>query len=252
MAEIIHNIPGTLPEDKFENYLQTKLDKKALEFVRVLSEELDLIVFSGVIRDFYLNHHGEVRDLDLVVKHNFHHLESIINNFEEVQYNKNSFGGYKIKISNLTIDIWNAEDTWAFKERKMQQDCIFIEENLPKSCFFNFSSIVYDIKRKKFINSKNFQKFLKTKTLDIILEANPYPELCVINTFYYQDKFELKISKNLKNYIKENFNKIPSHRFESIQVKHFNQVIYPFDILKSRVDNLLPINRKKRIKNKKG
>src|SRR5690606_35061199 len=140
------NNAQTLSEEKFVEYLNSNLDNKVIEFVDELSKKLDLLVFSGVIRDFYLEHSGEVRDLDLVVKKNFHQLEHVIREFNDAKYDINSFGGYKVKISNINIDIWNAEDTWAFKERKIQQHYIFVEEDLPYSCFFNFSSIVFDIK----------------------------------------------------------------------------------------------------------
>ncbi|NGM62690.1 hypothetical protein G5B30_12265 [Sphingobacterium sp. SGG-5] len=227
----------SLSEDKFVKYLHSKLDDKVLDFVEVLNAELDLLVFSGVIRDFALKHNGELRDLDLVAKRNFHQLEKLIKKFDGIKFSKNSFGGYKLKISNICVDIWNAEDTWALKEQKIQ-NCIFMEEDLPYSCFFNFSSIVFDIKRNKFIKSKKFNEFLKNKTLDIVLEDNPYPELCIINTFYYKDKYDLRISANLKKYLKANFYNIPQDKYEKIQIKHFNKVIYSHDMLKNRVNKL--------------
>mgnify|MGYP004710445815 CR=1 FL=1 len=100
-----------------------------MNFVNKLAKEVDLLVFSGVIRDFYLGYHGEIRDLDLVVKNNFHQFESLIKNFEDIKFIQNSFGGYKLTVSNITIDIWNAEDTWAFKERKVTNS-IFFENDL--------------------------------------------------------------------------------------------------------------------------
>jgi hypothetical protein len=238
-----------LSEEKFIAYLHSRLDRKVLEFVNKLSEKLDLLVFSGVIRDFCLEHPGELRDLDLVVKKNFHQFEAVIGQFHNLKYNRNSFGGYKIQISDINIDIWNAEDTWAFKERKIANS-IFYENDLTKTCFFNFSSVVFDVKRKEFIKSKKFEKFLDTRTLDIVLEDNPYPELCVINTFYYQDKFDLKISKNLRNYLIENFVSIPEKKFESIQIKHFKEILYSHDTLRSRIEKLSIKGRKRYSKEK--
>lgn len=230
-------IEKSLSNDSFLSYLNSKLEENVLNILEKMNNELDLVVFSGVIRDFALKHEGELRDLDLVVLRNFNNIEKIIKDFDEVYFIKNSFGGYKLQINDTIIDIWDIKDTWAFKNQKVEIS-MFLEHDLPNSCFFNFSSIVFDMKRGEFIESKKFNKFLKTKVLDIVLEDNPYPELCIVNTFYYQDKYHLKISKSLKKYLEKNFSKISKISFDNIQQKHFKEILYSHKDLEFRINKL--------------
>lgn len=225
------------PED-FLNYLERGLDSEVRSFFNILNSKLDIIIFSGVIRDFALGYLGPVRDLDLVVTKDFDSLEALLQNTKGIRYRKNSFGGFKISISNLEIDIWDINNTWAFNGERMNKS-LFIDYSLTESCFFNFSSIIFKMKNRKFIGSKYFSEFLKEQKLDIVLSNNPYPELCIINTFYYRKKYDLKLSKYLKSYIYKNFFEIESSKFDSIQRKHFDKIIFPYSTLKEEVKKLV-------------
>ncbi|MEJ5089113.1 hypothetical protein GEO21_03600, partial [Sphingobacterium faecium] len=157
-----------IDSQQFLEYLKSGLDNEVLDFFNLLNDRLDLLIFSGVIRDYFLEHSGPLRDLDLVVRNDFSELENILSSLHALNYAKNRFGGYKIKINELTIDIWDIKSTWALTEVRMNQS-FFIEYSLIESCFFNFSSIIFEMKNKKFIGSKYFSNFLKEKTLDIVL-----------------------------------------------------------------------------------
>ncbi|GEM64188.1 hypothetical protein SF1_21700 [Sphingobacterium faecium NBRC 15299] len=226
-----------IDSQQFLEYLKSGLDSEVQVFFNILNERLDLLIFSGVIRDYFLEHSGPLRDLDLVVRNDFKELENILYSIQDLNYTKNRFGGYKIKINELTIDIWDIKSTWALTEARMNQS-FFIEYSLIESCFFNFSSIIFEMKSKKFIGSKYFSNFLKEKTLDIVLSNNPFPELCIVNTFYYKSKYKLKISKYLKSYIAENFFEIDHFKFDNIQEKHFNEILYSYKELQTEVYKL--------------
>lgn len=218
----------------FLTYLSRNLDEETQRLMGRLKSELEILIFSGVIRDFALGYSGPMRDLDLVVKNNFHKLDEILPTFENLSARKNSFGGYKLTLGQMNIDIWDIASTWAFKEGKIHQS-IFYENDLVSSCFFNFSSIVFDLNREEFIETTNFKKFRKNRVLDIVLRDNPYPELCIINTFYYREKFRLKLSKKLERYLLENFENIQKEQFAKIQVKHFNRILFTYARLTDKI-----------------
>ncbi len=133
------------------------------------------------------------------------------------------------------MDLWKVESTWAIKNEKLRLE-LFDQYVLPKSTFFNFSSILFDYNNKNFINSLEFTHFLETKVLDLVLEENPLPQLCIINTLYYKEKFKLKISEKLKKFCILFFNRFSKEDFDSIQLKHFKLIKYSYEDIKENIN----------------
>lgn len=212
----------------FVKYLKSSLSNEVFLFIEILSTITDVLVFSGVIRNFVINPSTDIRDLDLVLNDNEEDVEIFLKIFN---YRKNSYGGYKLFIGELSVDIWYLKDTWAFKNNKVER-LLFDSYNLPLTAFFNFSSVVYNFNNKSFISSKNFLSFIKKREIDLVLEENPYPELCIVNTIYYKERFKLKVSTNLKKYYVKNFPFLEEEKFNLIQEKHFEEVKYSYSLLK--------------------
>lgn len=217
-------------KDKYIEFLNTKLDYQALIFLDKLSQIADVLIFSGVTRDFFLRKKSSIiRDLDIVIENKTEDFEDFLYQYN---YSKNSLGGYKIKMNDFHIDIWELDNTWAIKNSKIQTS-LFKRYSLPNTAFFNFSSIVYDYNNGNFIVTPDFLKFLNTKEIDLVLEENPLPELCIINSIYYKNKFDLEWSRHLKKYIVEHFPKYTEEDFFNIQIKHFKSERYKYSILKT-------------------
>lgn len=151
--------------------------------------------------------------------------------FRAYSWKRNSFGGYKVEVGNLTFDIWHISNTWAYSEKKVSRE-LFEHYSLPNTVFFNFSSVVFDFNNKEFVYTPTFKRFLETRELDLVLEENPLPHLCIVNTFYYKHKYFLGVSKELQKYCISHFEKYNEDDFEKIQRKHFNDVIYPYHYIK--------------------
>lgn len=232
----------------FNDYLADRFPKFAKQIINVLLEEKnDVFLFSGVIRDYFLykdtKSNFNVRDIDIVVS-DIDKFHSTFKNI--VKYNKNSFGGLKLYFNDINIDVWQANSTWGLN-RVLQKDknSSNIINILPKTVFFNCSSILFDFQNKKFIENddNSFQFFIKNRVLDIVLEDNPLPELCVLNTIYYTKKYDLKISSKLECYVKDKFSKIEMDRFIKIQIKHFNKLIFEKNELENEVRKLSSLIR---------
>jgi hypothetical protein len=217
---------------KFVKYLKNKLGSEAFSFLEELSSFSNVFIFSGVIRNYFIKYNGEIRDFDIVISSNYELVENFISKFN---YNKNSFGGYKLQIGLLKIDLWHIEKTWAFTKQVVIPE-LFENYNLPNTAFFNFSSIIFDFKNHDFIFNSNFKRFLETKEMDLVLEKNPLPQLCIINTIYYTQKFRLPVSEKLKKYCLSHFNKYNELEYQNIQIKHFNEVKYPYSYLKTYME----------------
>ncbi|MBB5637037.1 hypothetical protein HDE68_002950 [Pedobacter cryoconitis] len=215
--------------DIFLEYLNNRLGEKILGFLTELSQFSGVLVFSGVIRNFFINYYGAVRDFDIVIDGD----EVLIENFLKKHIStRNSFGGYKIEVDSVKIDIWHIDKTWAYSNSKVELE-LFKEYNLPNTAFFNFSSIVFDFNHLKFIVSPSFKNFLDTKEIDLVLEDNPMPQLCIINTIYYMHKFHLNVSHKLKNYCLKHFDEFKEQDYYNIQIKHFSKVKYDYPFLKT-------------------
>jgi len=222
----------------FKEYFHTIINSRVETFINELSDNHTTYLFSGVLRNYFLNIYEQPRDLDIVLKRKMpsSNLIHILNKYGN--YKLNAFGGFKINIKGLSIDIWYIEDTWAIKNNFVKTLNEPIETTVLKSTFFNFSSILYNFKDNKFIYNKIFEDFYKSKTIDIVVEDNLSELLCLINIVYYSEKFELNLSTKVKQYFICRFKNYTRQNFDDIQIKHFNTIKYDYPLLDKFYKNL--------------
>ncbi len=219
--------------ENFNSFLFNSVDLEINSFISKLMTKTNVFLFSGIIRDYYLNRRdGNFRDIDIIIEDDI----IIKDDFLNLRIRKNSFGGYKIEFPNIVIDLWVIKNTWALNQGQLKLEFSHIFE-LPKTTFFNFSSIIFSLNNKKFIIGKDFLRFMRDKKIELVLDKNPYPELCIVNSFYYADKLKLKFGEKLKEYLKSNINQY-IQGVESIQTKHFEKIIYESTELTQRIENL--------------
>lgn len=221
----------------FLKYLEDISGKEIIDFLEELSKFSKIYIFSGVIRNFFIEYKETARDIDIVYQGDDEELNNFLRFYN---YKINSFNGYKITLAGFTIDLWKVESTWAIKNQKHKEKGelgeLFDEYVLPYSTFFNFSSIIFDYYAKVFVYTKDFKDFLETRILDLVLESNPLPELCIVNTIYYKEKFKLKISEKLKRYCINKFKNYHPSIFDEIQLKHFKDIKYPYRKLQEYIE----------------
>ncbi len=222
----------------FKNHIDNILKNSDSDGIfEKISERHNIYIFSGVTRDFFLkNKNSEIRDLDLVIEEkddslkitdNPSKIDLLINEIKSTNSNhicrKNSFGGCKIKRSNLSIDLWYLEDTWGIKEKQIA----IKPESLLETTFFNFSSIVFDYMNLRFIYNEVFKDFIDSKKMDVVFEKNPSNALCIINSMYYSKKLKFELSDKLKHWIRNNYRE--DLNFIEVQNKHFSKEIFNSD-----------------------
>lgn len=227
-------------EPFFYSFLKKILDNEVILFLNRLNSYDNLYLFSGVIRNYFLGIY-EVRDIDIMLD-STKKIEPLL---EKYEYRRNSFGGYKIKINNTSIDLWYLKDTWALNNSQKVFD-FELEKHIPNTSFFNFSSIIYSFKDESFIYSKPFLRFLRDKKIDYVFKPNANYALCVVNSFYYSDKLHLELTDRLKKYLKE-LNKKYFQEYEKVQIKHFGKIIYTQRELIKRFEQLFPKDDEKNI-----
>ncbi|EMB20859.1 hypothetical protein [Treponema denticola] len=226
------------------NEIEKMIDLKSIDFYEYLfsiipaslkiillniAKMTDIYLFSGLIRDYFLEKRGH-RDIDIVLEKQI----DIQDLFLDFPIERNSYGGYKILCEDMPIDIWCAKDTWAYKFQGVFD--FYIGVNIFQTAYFNFSAIIYSLNEKKFYYSKNFLRFLRDKTIDIVFPVNKNYDLCIINTMYYSAKYKLKVGKKLANEITKYYRNEP-HDFEGVQKKHFGEIKYDQHAIEEFIKN---------------
>lgn len=213
-----------IPYPSFFEYLRVKvLDSISLEILDLIIEQSDVYIFSGIIRDYLLQNNKPIRDVDIVIAQDINWLSIIRKYYHLIRVTKNSFGGYKIHINNLTIDLWALKDTWGIIHGKYK----LTPQNLIRTAFFNFSAILYSIRDKQFYIHKSFASFFSNKEIDIVYQANPNIPLCIINSLHYSKILKMSLSESLKQWIIEHFD--INYNYEITQQKHWSRILYTND-----------------------
>lgn len=201
---------------QFQSYLQEGvLGEHALRLMEAVASQTDVYIFSGVIRNFLLGF-TENRDVDVVIV-NIKGLSLSKDLLDGCEIKRNSFGGFKIIIDNLTIDAWGIESTWGLLLKNMR----LTPNSLIKTAFFNFSAIAYDYNKKRFYYGDEVCRFLRTRAVDVVFPENPNKTLCILNTIYYAKKYKFPIAYSLCKWVFRNYDE--SMPFEDVMQKHFSK-----------------------------
>lgn len=215
----------------FQSYLETNVDSEIIGVLNKLLKDTTVYIFSGVIRNFFLGIR-EIRDLDIVLSSEI----DVEKYFKGFQIKKNSFGGYKMRKENFSLDIWVLEKSWAFQHQKTLN--FEMDKSMPSTAFFNFSSIIFNLNEKTFYYTTDFLRFLQNKKIDVVYKPNFNYELCIVNSFYYSEKYHLKLSENLKSHITY-LHGMNMGDFEKVQIKHFGAVLYSNSAIESKINMLI-------------
>ena len=193
-----------------------------------------MFIFSGIIRNYFLDI-KDFRDIDIVLDGTLD-IKSYLDE-KNFNYTINNFKGYKIFIDDIAVDLWFLKDTWAFNHPQKMFENFEMPQIMPRTAFFNFSSIIFSFNKNEFYYTKDFTRFLRDKKIDMVFEHNPNNALCLVNSFYYSDKLNLRLGERLKKHLKKISNDCID-RAEEIQISHFGKVLYPNDKIKIRLKEL--------------
>jgi hypothetical protein len=174
--------------------------QSALFFNRLEAYDVQVLLFGGTVRAYFENDFNKKpRDIDIVIssQNNF----NLINFLKTYRYDYkvNKYGGYKLTLDSLNIDIWSIERTWAFKENIVKFEDL---KDLNKTVFLNTDAIFYNL-NSKILYDEGFLDLRKNKEIDIVLENNPFPELNLVKALYYKNEYDYRFSNKLDQYFKK-------------------------------------------------
>lgn len=200
----------------------------ANKLIHKLSQYGELLLFGGAIREYNDNGFKNMpRDFDIVInkKDNNVNFDTVLEGFH---YKKNRFDGYKLNVSGIEFDIWELENTWAFRENKINCSKNEYKYRLQDTVFLNMDSLVYNLTEGK-IFSEKYDSAINSKEIDIVLEDNPYKELNIVRAIELKNKYDMEFSKKLKNIIKlfidENDDRVSYcvNKLYKVQYNHYLQ-----------------------------
>lgn len=198
----------------------TVLDDVAVSILVRVLERCDVYVFSGVIRDYFVRPQREHRDLDIVLEHDINWYGIYRLYRKQIEVRMNSYGGFKVRIGALNIDVWTMDRTWGLVRKGIR----VTPQNLVRTAFFNFSAIVYSMRRQCFYVHRSFAEFVENKEVGIVYKENPNVPLCILNSIYYSRELQMPLTKELKRWIVAHYSIFDN--YETPQLSHWGVVRY--------------------------
>ena len=176
------------------------------------------------------------RDLDIVVG------ELSPSLYDCLQPNickRTRFGGIKVTIGHWDLDIWQLSSTWAFREGVIQAGSF---RELPRTTFLNVQAVAVDIslpsRGPRKIVEHGFFRAVATRTVDINLERNPFPDSCLLSALATAYRLNFAISPSLMRYIIDHGSSTDLQALCSHQARRYGRVIYPGDLLSNWIAHL--------------
>ncbi len=184
-------------------------------------------IFGGALRDIIRPDKvtRSLRDVDCVVaRRDLRRLE--VNCSPYVQ-GRNRFGGLRLRVSGVPVDVWAVEDTWAFRKQLVAPFSFYA---LTRTTFLNIDGIVAEISTGESADIKIFAKdFLNAfskKVLEITLSDNPFPLLVALKALRAAYRYDLRISYSLALYLFSTFSSYRLSQIEREQLRHYRRVIF--------------------------
>jgi hypothetical protein len=208
-----------LPQTSVKSYIVKKKrsDPSFSHFITTLENNAVLALVGGGIRDILLS--KKPRDLDFIY---WGTLTPVI---EQLCLNttRNRFGGYKILFKDFEVDIWSAEDNWAFRNNYFTPEV----ENVHHGCFFNYDSLVCAL-NKNYFECSYYLQFLNSNMLDFVIKnesyiwENPFPALNIVRAIQIKCKHNSSFSTHVDEYISKFVKQNKSKTYSLLQQAEFN------------------------------
>lgn len=153
----------------------------AVFFFNWLRKSCDVAIVGGAVRTVLTDYKSPIKDFDccIIVKDR-EKFNAMLKHFEVT---RNNFGGYKVKLYNISFDFWelhtSAGSPKSFKE-------------LQYTAHLNFDGIVYDFEN-DMLYAEPFYDCVNSKTVKLINTIGMKPEYNERKSKQAQDRWGFKI-----------------------------------------------------------
>lgn len=223
---------------------ERKRDRSLANLLDGLGSCEDVYLFGGILRDIALYGISRLEsDIDLVCVGTRDLLCSVV---EEncLGFEKNRFGGFRVETEHWLVDLWNAEDTWAFRRGGRPYDGV---ESLLSTTITNWESILYRLDGCRLIHAQDYFKDLNERYLHVVFERNPNPlgmYVRILRAYACKEASVLSsratqvLSDALKVY---SFDDLSNYEKAHCEVNYIDETVYELFRKGVRAPDLLPV-----------
>lgn len=192
------------------------------------------VLFGGTLRDVLIEHRAKPRDIDIVV--DVSDVDALSHAFREYVVRRTRFGGLRLKIADIPLDVWPLSSTWGYQ--KVRQDVSF--RTLPSTTFLNIEAIATELVpspgKSRQIYESGFFDAIRTRQLDVNLVDNPFPLLAVCRAVFLARRLSFGVRRNLMEYLLQNSRGYGEQDYLDMQRKHYGTVVLPHSELLRSLD----------------
>lgn len=194
---------------------------------RISRSRFPAFIFGGAIRDLCApGKRRTPRDLDIVVR--YANLSDLLRILEPHVVRQTRFGGLHLRSRDWLFDVWPIDDTWAIKQGLVQGRDF---RDLTKTTFLDVEAVVAELSplpgRQRRVYSYGFFEAMQRRTVDINLEENPYPSLCVVRSLVTAARLRFAIAPRLARYILREGKRAGLEELIEVQRSHYGCVPCP-------------------------
>ena len=199
---------------------ESKRRGELCRFIDRISKEVDVYVFGGVIRDIALYGVRQFdSDIDLVYMGDDSNLQRLLRHYNA---DSNKYGGKRLKVGCWMVDIWAADESWAFRKKYLKFESV---ESLLDTTITNWDAILYRWKDKQIICKENYFADISERYLDIVFELNENEfNMCARILRWIDAKpVARKLSPKVKSILATAYNKYPKEKLLDKATQPFPQ-----------------------------
>jgi hypothetical protein len=115
---------------------------------------------------------------------------------------KTRFGGLQLAVEGVAVDIWPLQETWGFRRLGVASPTF---ADLPRTTFLDVEAVVLELFVEQgavgVLHTHSFFEAMLAGTMDINLEDNPSPGLCVVRSLGLADRLGFAIGPRLVEYL---------------------------------------------------
>lgn len=191
--------------------------------VRALFEVLDgigeFVLIGGAIRDWAT---GQLpRDIDVVVAGD---AEALAEGIATLSPRRNRFGGWKLNVSGVELDLWALSNNWAHRRGLAPNGGL---ETLSETAFLNIDCGVYFPQSGKLL-AQRLAVGLERRELALVLPSNPFPALCAARVLVTMQHYSLVPEESLRAWMRATLQDAAARdEFEAVQLAHYGAIRAP-------------------------
>ena len=190
----------------------------------IVERTAEAYLFGGLIRDLVITT-GIVKPRDVDVVFSGADVDELISAIEGSVIRRTRFGGVSVNVCGWRLDLWPLEETWAFRSRLVPTISF---GTLPCTTFLNIEAVTLQIKSSpgcpRSIFECGFFDAVRSRTLELNLEENPFPALAVARALVLASRMRYALGPRLVRYIAEYATTVSIEDVLRAQIQHYGFV----------------------------